>query len=92
MISVKRLIDQKQKQNHEFFNLGTGTGSSVLEVIKAFEKVSGVDLNYKIVERRPGDVVKIYADTAFANDELGWKAELGLEEMMASAWKWQQSL
>jgi UDP-glucose 4-epimerase len=92
VISVKRLIDQRQNQNHEFFNLGTGTGSTVLEVIKAFEKVSRVDLNYKIVERRPGDVVKIFADTAFANDELGWKAELGLEEMMASAWKWQQAL
>ena len=92
VIAVKRLLDQGQKQNHEFFNLGTGKGSTVLQVIQAFEKVTGEKLNYKIVDRRPGDVEKIYADTQFANDELGWKAELGLEVMMASAWKWQKTL
>jgi UDP-glucose 4-epimerase len=90
--SVKRLLENRQKQNHEFFNIGTGKGSSVLEVIHAFEKANGEKLNYKIVDRRPGDIVKIYADTSFANHELGWKAELGLEEMMSSAWKWQQTL
>lgn len=92
VIAVKRLLDQGQKQNHEFFNLGTGKGSTVLQVIQAFEKATGEKLNYKIVDRRPGDVEKIYADTQFANDELGWKAELGLEVMMASAWKWQKTL
>lgn len=92
VLSVKRLIENKQNQNHEFFNLGTGTGSTVLEVIQAFEKTTQVKLNYKIVDRRSGDVEKIYADTAFANEVLGWKAMLGLEEMMASAWKWQQTL
>lgn len=92
VISVKRLLENKQDHNHEFFNLGTGTGSTVLEVIKAFEKTSQVKLNYKIVDRRSGDIEKIYADTSFANEVLGWKSELGLEEMMASAWKWQQTL
>ena len=92
VVAVKRLIDKKQKQNHEFFNIGTGKGSTVLEVINAFESATGVKLNYEVVDRRPGDVEKIYADTTFANEELGWKTELGLETMMASAWKWQQKI
>ena len=70
----------------------TGTGYSVLEVIKSFEKVSGQKLNYKIVPRRPGDVEKVWANTKFANDELGWKAEKTLDEMMLSAWNWETSL
>lgn len=89
VVALERMLAGKQKKNYEFFNLGTGTGLSVLEVIKAFEQVNNVKLNYKIVDRRPGDVEKIYADTSFANDELGWKATRGIEEMMASAWKWQ---
>ncbi|MFA5327780.1 MAG: UDP-glucose 4-epimerase GalE [Prolixibacteraceae bacterium] len=90
VIAVNRLIESKNKQGYEIFNLGTGNGVSVLEAIHAFEKVSGVKLNYKIVGRRSGDIEKIWADTTFANDELGWKAEKGLEETMLSAWLWEK--
>ena len=65
---------------------------SVLEVINSFEKVTGQSLNYKIAGRRPGDVEKVWADTSYANDELGWKAAKSLDEMMGSAWKWEQAL
>jgi len=75
-----------------FFNIGTGKGNSVLEIIKSFEKVSGLKLNYKLADRRPGDIEKIYADTNFANVELGWHAEKSLDETILSAWKWQQEL
>jgi UDP-glucose 4-epimerase len=92
VIALERLLQKKFKSNYEFFNLGTGKGNSVLEVIKAFEKVSGQKLNYKITARRAGDVEKIYADTSLASTELGWKSELDLESMMNSAWKWQQHL
>lgn len=88
--AVRRLLDGKQKTNYEYFNLGTGKGMSVLELVNTFERVNGVKLNYRIVDRRPGDVVKIYADTRLANEELGWKAERTAEDMMQSAWKWQQ--
>lgn len=90
VIACRRLIEQKNKANFEFFNLGTGNGTSVLEAIASFERVSGLKLNYRIVERRPGDVEQIYADTKFANEELGWKAQRNLDEMMLSAWKWEQ--
>lgn len=92
VIAVERMLNGKSKLNLEIFNLGTGTGYSVLEVIKAFEKVSGEKLNYKIVPRRAGDVEKVWANTQFANDELGWKAEKGIDEMMLSAWNWEKSL
>lgn len=92
VVAVKRLQDQAQKAPFEVFNLGTGTGYSVLDVIRAFERVSGLPLNYKITHRRPGDIEKVWADTTFANEELGWKATLGLDQMMRSAWKWEQAL
>lgn len=92
VIAVKRMIEKKQKSNYEVFNLGTGNGFSVLEVIKAFESSTGKKLNYKIVPRRAGDIEKVWADTTFANEELGWKAELDLKSMMSSAWKWQEFL
>ena len=92
LVAVERMLGGKSKLNLEIFNLGTGTGYSVLEVIKSFEKVSGQKLNYKIVPRRPGDVEKVWANTKFANDELGWKAEKTLDEMMLSAWNWEKSL
>jgi len=76
----------------DIFNVGTGTGHSVLEVIKSFEKVSGQTLPYKLVDRRPGDVEQIFADTTYANEVLNWKAEKNLDDMMADAWRWQQSL
>ena len=74
---------------YEVFNLGTGVGYTVLEVIQSFERVSGMKLNYQVVERRPGDIEKIWADPSLANKELGWKAEKSLDEMMLSAWKWE---
>lgn len=92
VVAVNRMIGNKGKSDFEIFNLGTGNGISVLEVINSFEKVSGKSLNYKIVGRRPGDVEKVWADTSFANQELGWKAEKSLDEMMRSAWKWEQAL
>ncbi len=92
VVAVERMIQEQQKQDCEIFNLGTGNGFSVLEVIKSFEKVSGQKLNYKIIGRRAGDIEIVYADTTFANKELGWKAEKTLDDMMASAWKWQKQL
>lgn len=92
VVAVKRLVESKNKKAFEVFNLGTGNGLSVLEVVKAFERVSGQKLNYKIVDRRPGDVEKVYADTAFANEELGWKAESTLDDILASAWKWEKKI
>ena len=90
VIALQRLLGNKNKSNFETFNLGTGRGSSVLEVVKSFEKVSGEKLNYKIVGRREGDIISAYADTKKANNELGWKSELNLDDAMQSAWKWEQ--
>ena len=90
VVALKRLINNNNESNFETFNVGTGKGSSVLEVIKAFEKVSGEKLNYKIANRRIGDIVSAYADTTKANQELGWKANLTLDDAMLSAWKWEQ--
>ena len=92
VIALKRLLENKNIDKVETFNLGTGTGSSVLEVIHAFEKVSGKKLNYQIVGRREGDVISAYANTDKANTVLGWKAQSTLEESMASAWKWEQKI
>jgi UDP-glucose 4-epimerase len=92
VIAINRMLEGKSKSMVEMFNLGTGNGFSVLEVINSFEKVTGVKLNYKIVERRPGDIEKVWADTTFANEELGWKAEKGIDEMMLSAWNWEKAL
>lgn len=88
--ALDRLLNNLQKTGYEVFNLGTGIGYSVLQVIRSFEKVSGVKLNYQVVARRPGDVVKIWADPTLANNELGWKAEKSLDEMMLSAWAWEK--
>ncbi|WP_010522074.1 UDP-glucose 4-epimerase GalE [Aquimarina agarivorans] len=92
VIALTRLLKNKNKANYEVFNLGTGTGSSVLEVIKSFEKVSGKSLNYEIVDRREGDITAAFADTTLANNELGWKAELSLDEAMRTAWEWEQKV
>jgi len=90
--AMERQLEKRNRQPVEVFNLGTGRGYSVLEVIRAFEKVSGLWLNYTITKRRPGDVEKVWADPSLAVKELGWKAERGLEEMVLSAWKWEQQL
>ena len=92
VIAVDRLVKNKNQKQVEVFNLGTGNGFSVLEVINSFEKVSAQKLNYQIVDRRPGDVEQVWADTRFANDVLGWKAEKSLDEMMLSAWNWELAL
>ena len=90
VVALNHLLQNKNKSNYQTFNLGTGKGNSVLEVVQTFEKVSGEKLNYKIVGRREGDIISAYADTTKANNELGWKAELNLDDAMRSAWKWEQ--
>ncbi|MBT2162558.1 UDP-glucose 4-epimerase GalE [Zobellia barbeyronii] len=90
--ALQRLLGGKNQDNYEVFNLGTGKGSSVLEVIHSFERVSGKKLNYKIVDRRAGDIVSAYADTKKANDVLGWKSQYTLDEAMKSAWEWEQKV
>lgn len=92
VVALERLLKGNNKSNYEVFNVGTGTGSSVLEVIRSFEKVSGKELNYKIVDRREGDITAAYADTTKANEDLGWKSKSTLDEAMASAWKWEQKI
>lgn len=89
-LAIQYLIDNKLKKNCEVFNLGTGNGVTVLEAIKAFEKISGVKLNYVIGPRRPGDIVAIYANNDYAIRELGWQLKYTLDDMMATAWKWEQ--
>jgi len=90
--AIRRLLDRKQHSAFEVFNLGTGSGLSVFEVIKAFERSTGQTLNYKVVGRREGDIEKVWADTSYANSELGWKAEVGIEESLRSAWKWEMRI
>jgi UDP-glucose 4-epimerase len=90
--ALKRLLSNEQSQAYEVFNIGTGKGYSVLQVIQSFEKTSGQKLPYQIVPRRAGDIEKVYADTSKSNTVLGWKAKKGIDEMMASAWLWQRNL
>ena len=92
VIALQRLLNKQNIDKVETFNLGTGTGSSVLEVIQAFEKVSGQKLNYQIVGRREGDITSAYANTDKANSVLGWKTQLSLEDALSSAWKWEQKI
>lgn len=90
--ALSRQIEAKMEATFEFFNVGTGKGSSVMEVIKTFEKVSQQSLPYTITDRRAGDVISAYADTTKANEKLGWKAESSLEEALLSAWKWEKKI
>jgi len=92
VIAIKRLVENRNKTNYEVFNLGTGTGVSVLEAIKSFERVSGVKLKYRIVGRRPGDIEKIWADPSYANKELGWKTLSSLDQAMKTAWEWEKTI
>lgn len=87
--ALKQLIENKNKSNFSIFNLGTGNGVSVLEAIKAFEKVSKQKLNYRIGPKRPGDVGAIYSDNSFTEKNLAWKPKFNLDKMMESAWKWE---
>lgn len=92
VVAIRRLLDGNNKKNYEYFNIGTGKGVSVLELIHAFEKATGEKVNHKIIGRRAGDIEKVWADTTLANRELGWKAQVPLEKTLANAWKWQQAL
>lgn len=87
---LKALERVLSAQGVDAFNLGTGTGYSVLEIVAAFEKAAGVNIPYKIVERRPGDVAVCYADPSKAKNELGWTAEKGIEDMCKDSWRWQE--
>jgi UDP-glucose 4-epimerase len=90
--AIKRMFHGENTAAFEVFNLGTGKGVSVFEIIGSFEKVNGIRLNYTIAPRRPGDVEKVWADTTLANKVLGWKADRSLDEMVASAWAWERML
>ncbi len=92
VVAVDRLLKTKNKTNYEVFNLGTGKGVSVMEIIESFEKATGIKVNYEIVDRREGDIEKVWADTKYANDELGWKAETSLEDTLRSAWEWEKKV
>ena len=92
VLALQRLLENKNAANYEVFNLGTGHGNSVLEAITAFEKVSGQKLNWAFAPRRAGDVIQAYADTTKANQVLGWKSELTIEDAMRDAWKWEVKL
>ena len=92
VVAIERLLNKKNKSAFEFFNVGTGKGVSVLELLNAFEKATGQKLNYRIAGRRAGDIEKIYADTAKANKVLGWHSTASLEETLLSAWNWEKRI
>ncbi|MDD3107611.1 MAG: UDP-glucose 4-epimerase GalE [Alistipes sp.] len=92
VVAVGRMVEGRSKSNYEFFNVGTGAGRSVIELVAAFEKATGVKVPHQIVGRRAGDIEKIWADTAYANQELGWKATRPIEETLAAAWAWEKHL
>lgn len=92
VVAVGRMLKGKGKANPEIFNIGTGVGLSVLEIVKKFEEVTGANLSYQVVGRRAGDIEKVWADASHANNELGWKASKTVEEILGSAWRWEQKL
>ena len=92
VVAMKRLLKEKNIENYEVYNIGTGKGSSVLEVVNTFEQVTGVTLNYSFAEKRAGDIISAYADTAKANTVLGWKSELTLKDALHSAWEWEKKI
>ena len=92
VVALERILKDQQQDNYEIFNLGTGHGSTVLEVIHSFEKVSGKKLNYKIVARRAGDITEAFADTNRAKNILGWESESSLDDAMRSAWDWERKI
>ena len=92
VVAIARILEKKQKSKVEVFNIGTGHGLSVLQLVQAFEKATGVKLNYQMAPRRAGDIEKVWADPTLANTELGWKADTSIEDTLLSAWKWQLKL
>ncbi|MDD2595429.1 MAG: UDP-glucose 4-epimerase GalE [Bacteroidales bacterium] len=92
VVAVKRMVEDKCKKRYEIFNIGTGRGVSTLEIVKTFEKVNKLKLNYKIAGRRAGDIEAVWADPTFANTELGWKAQQTLEDTLVSAWNWEKHI
>lgn len=92
VIAIDRMLEDKSEKKIEIFNLGTGNGLSVMELINAFEKATGVKVPYRIAPRRAGDIEQVWADPSYANNVLGWKAETPIEDTMKSAWAWQQRL
>lgn len=88
--AVARMTSGKMEQRYEIFNVGTGNPVSVLDLITRFEKANGLKLNYKMVERRAGDVPAVWADTTLANEVLGWKAERDLDDTLRSSWEWEK--
>ncbi len=92
VVAINRLLEEKQKASYEYFNIGTGNGYSVMQLVKTFIEVTGVNLKYQITHRRAGDIEKIWADTTLANRELGWKAEKTLGETLESAWEWEKKV
>lgn len=92
VVSLKRLLQEQADHRFEVFNIGTGNGYSVLDVINTFEKVNGLAVPHRIGERREGDVIQVWADTSRVNSVLGWKTQRGLEDMLRDAWRWQQRL
>jgi UDP-glucose 4-epimerase len=92
VFAVGRMLDGKMKEDYEIFNIGTGRPSSVLELVKTFEKVNNLKLNYKFAPRRAGDVIAIWCDPSLAEKEMGWKAQRTMEETLQSAWAWEKHL
>ena len=92
VIAVRRMLDDASEAPIEIFNLGTGKGVSVLELINTFESATGVKVPHVITGRREGDIEKVWADPSYANNVLGWKAETPLADTLASAWNWQKRL
>jgi UDP-glucose 4-epimerase len=92
VVAINRLITNKNRKPYEVFNLGTGKGLSVLEVIHSFEKATGQKVNFQFKPRRPGDIASVYADTSLANNELGWKAGATIEDTLLSAWEWEKRI
>ena len=90
--AIGRLIEGKNKAKYEIFNIGTGQGTSVMELVKSFERVNNLSLNYRIAGRRAGDVESVWADTTLANEELGWKATRTLDKTLAAAWAWEKNI
>ena len=92
VMAIKRLMEKRNISPYEVFNLGTGKGYSVMEIIRAFEKATGEKVNFKFYPRRPGDIAMVYADTTRANRELGWKADTSLEQTLFTAWSWEKAI